>query len=68
MHHAYLGGLLEHVISLCGLANKSRHTIRSWTSICYWTAAMLHDVGKLDETCYERAIGYTSKASSSATS
>jgi 3'-5' exoribonuclease len=23
------------------------------------TAAMLHDVGKLDELCYERAIGYT---------
>ena len=23
------------------------------------TAAILHDVGKLDELCYERAIGYT---------
>ncbi len=23
------------------------------------TAAMLHDVGKLDELCYERSVGYT---------
>jgi len=28
-------------------------------SILLLTAAMLHDVGKLDELCYERAIGYT---------
>jgi len=32
------------------------------------TAAILHDVGKLDELCYERAIGYTVEASFSATS
>ena len=25
------------------------------------TAAMLHDVGKLDELCYERSVGYTTE-------
>lgn len=59
MHHAYLGGLLEHVISLCGLA---RHTADHYPELnrdLLLTAAILHDVGKLDELCYDRAIGYT---------
>ncbi|HKW32446.1 MAG TPA: HD domain-containing protein [Candidatus Acidoferrum sp.] len=59
MHHAYLGGLLEHVVSLCGLAKHIAAHYPELDPDLLLTAAMLHDVGKLDELCYERAIGYT---------
>jgi 3'-5' exoribonuclease len=60
MHHAYLGGLLEHVVGLCGLAKQvAGHYQPELDVDLLLTAAILHDVGKLDELCYERAIGYT---------
>jgi len=59
MHHAYLGGLLEHVISLCGLAKQIAAHYPELDVDLLLTAAILHDVGKLDELCFERAIGYT---------
>ncbi len=59
MHHAYLGGLLEHVIGLCGLAKQIAAHYPELDVDLLVTAAILHDVGKLDELCYERAIGYT---------
>jgi 3'-5' exoribonuclease len=59
MHHAYLGGLLEHVVGLCGLAEHLADHYPELDLDLLLTVAMLHDVGKLDELCYERAIGYT---------
>jgi 3'-5' exoribonuclease len=59
MHHAYLGGLLEHVISLCGMARRVAAHYPELDVDLLLTAAILHDVGKLEELCYERAIGYT---------
>ena len=59
MHHAYLGGLLEHVVSLCGLAKQVAAHYPELDLDLLLTAAILHDVGKLDELCYERAISYT---------
>jgi 3'-5' exoribonuclease len=59
MHHAYIGGLLEHVVSLCGLAKGVAAHYPELDVDLLLTAAILHDVGKLDELCYERAIGYT---------
>jgi 3'-5' exoribonuclease len=59
MHHAYLGGLIEHVISLCGLAKLAAAHYPELDLDLLLTAAILHDVGKLDELCYERAISYT---------
>lgn len=59
MHHAYLGGLLEHVISLCGMARRVATHYPELDLDLLLTAAILHDVGKLEELCYERAIGYT---------
>jgi 3'-5' exoribonuclease len=59
MHHAYLGGLLEHVASLCELAKLLATHYPELDLDLLLTAAILHDVGKLDELCYERAIGYT---------
>ena len=59
MHHAYIGGLLEHVVSLCGLAKQVAAHYPELDVDLLLTAAILHDVGKLEELCYERAIGYT---------
>lgn len=59
MHHAYLGGLLEHVAGLCGLAKLIAAHYPELDVDLLLTAAMLHDVGKLDELCYERALSYT---------
>jgi 3'-5' exoribonuclease len=59
MHHAYLGGLLEHVVGLCGLAKLVTAHYPELDVDLLLTAAMLHDVGKLDELCYERSVGYT---------
>ena len=59
MHHAYLGGLLEHVVSLCALAKLAAAHYPELDLDLLLTAAILHDVGKLDELCYERVISYT---------
>jgi 3'-5' exoribonuclease len=59
MHHAYIGGLLEHVTSLCGLAKQIAAHYPELDIDLLLTAAILHDVGKLEELCFERAIAYT---------
>jgi 3'-5' exoribonuclease len=61
MHHAYLGGLLEHVVGLCALAKLVAAHYRELDVDLLLAAAMLHDVGKLDELCYERSVSYTSE-------
>jgi 3'-5' exoribonuclease len=59
MHHAFIGGLLEHVIGLCGMAKLAAQHYPELDVDLLLTIAILHDVGKLEELCYERAIGYT---------
>lgn len=59
MHHAYIGGLLEHVVGLCGLAKHIAAQYPELNLDLLLTACILHDVGKLDELCYDRSIGYT---------
>jgi len=61
MHHAYIGGLLEHVVGLCGLAKQVVQHYPELNADLLLTVAMLHDVGKLEELCYDRAIGYTTE-------
>src|ERR1035437_2714190 len=59
MHHAYFGGLLEHVISLCGLCLVVLAHYPEANRDLLLTGAVLHDVGKLEELSYERSLGYT---------
>ncbi|HJT88353.1 MAG TPA: HD domain-containing protein [Bryobacteraceae bacterium] len=59
IHHAYLGGLLEHVLSLCRLA---RMTAQHYPVVDYdllLTGVVLHDVGKIYELNYERGFSYS---------
>jgi len=59
MHHAYYGGLLEHVLSLCGLCRLVLTHYPEADGDLLLSGAVLHDVGKLKELSYERALGYT---------
>src|SRR5260370_9943423 len=59
MDQGYIGGLIEHVISICGMARRVAGHYPELDVDLLLTAAILHDIGKLEELCYERAIGYT---------
>jgi 3'-5' exoribonuclease len=61
MHHAYLGGLLEHVVSLMKLCDL---VVRNYPEIdrdLLLTGAFLHDIGKIYELSYERSFSYTTR-------
>lgn len=59
MHHAYLGGLIEHVVGLCGLAKLAAQHYTELNVDLLLTGALLHDVGKLEELLYERSVSYS---------
>lgn len=59
MHHAYLGGLLEHIVSLCALAKHIAQHYPEIDADLLLTGIVLHDIGKTQELSYSRAIGYT---------
>jgi 3'-5' exoribonuclease len=61
MHHAYIGGLLEHVVGLCGLAKQIAAHYPELDVDLLLMAAMLHDVGKLEELCFDRAVIYSTE-------
>ncbi len=59
IHHAYLGGLIEHVLSLCGLATLVASHYRTIDLDLLLTGVVLHDIGKIHELSYERGFSYT---------
>jgi 3'-5' exoribonuclease len=61
MHHAYIGGLLEHVVSLCGLCRLAAQHYPEVNLDLLLTGAILHDIGKIDELGYSRAFSYTTE-------
>jgi len=61
MHHAYLGGLLEHVVSLCELCRAVAGRYPEVDADLLLTGAILHDIGKLEELTYERAFDYSTE-------
>lgn len=60
MHHVYIGGLLEHVLSLCCLINLvSSHYGERINRDLLLAGAIFHDIGKIRELSYKRSFGYT---------
>lgn len=59
IHHACLGGLIEHVLSLCGLCRMIATHYPGVDLDLLLTAAILHDIGKIEELAYERSFSYT---------
>jgi 3'-5' exoribonuclease len=61
LHHAFVGGLLDHVVSLftvCDLAVRNYPQVNRDLLL---TGAFLHDIGKVHELAYQRSIAYTTK-------
>ena len=58
-HHAYLGGLMEHVVNLMELITRIAPLYPSINADLLLMGAFLHDVGKVDELAYERDFTYT---------
>jgi 3'-5' exoribonuclease len=59
IHHAYLGGLLEHVLSLCTLARVAAGHYANIDYDLLLTGVVLHDIGKIYELNYERGFSYS---------
>ena len=61
LHHAFIGGLLDHVVSLfrsCDLVCRNYPQINRDLLL---TGAFLHDIGKIHELTYSRAFSYTTR-------
>lgn len=61
MHHAYIGGLLEHIVSLCRLCRLTAQNYPEVDLDLLLTGAILHDMGKVYELSYERSFDYTTE-------
>ena len=59
IHHAYLGGLLEHTVSVCELLLKVVDHYSELNRDLLITAGVFHDIGKVDEFTYDLAIEYS---------
>jgi 3'-5' exoribonuclease len=61
LHHAYIGGLLDHVVSLfrsCDLMCRNYPQVNRDLLL---TGAFLHDIGKIHELTFKRSFSYTTK-------
>jgi 3'-5' exoribonuclease len=61
MHHAFIGGLLEHIVSLIGLSTAITAHYPELDADLLLAGVVLHDIGKIDELRYSRAIDYTTE-------
>jgi 3'-5' exoribonuclease len=60
-HHAFLGGLLEHILSLVELADGICDHYPSLNRDLVLAGIVLHDLGKIQELGYERGFHYTTR-------
>ncbi len=58
-HHAYLGGLMEHVVNLMEVATRVTPLYPAIDAELLLMGAFLHDLGKIDELSYARGFAYT---------
>jgi 3'-5' exoribonuclease len=59
LHHAWLGGLLEHVVSLVGICELAAQHYPEINRDLLVTGAILHDIGKLEELRWGTSFDYT---------
>jgi 3'-5' exoribonuclease len=59
LHHAFLGGLLEHVVSLLTLAQKVVPHYPILIPDLVLTGVILHDIGKIHELAWSTGFEYT---------
>jgi 3'-5' exoribonuclease len=61
VHHAWIGGLIEHVLSLCNLAKFTATHYPDVDFDLLLTGVLLHDIGKIAELNYARSFGYSTE-------
>lgn len=61
LHHAYIGGLLDHVVSLFRSCDLMCRNYPQINRDLLMTGAFLHDIGKIHELTYNRAFSYTTR-------
>jgi len=61
IHHAFLGGLIEHVLSVCGMARLAAAHYPNIDSDLLMAGVILHDIGKIYELNYERGFSYSTE-------
>jgi len=61
LHHAYRSGLVEHLLSLCRLAEALLQTYPRLDRDLLIAGAVLHDIGKIEELGTSRRLGYTTR-------
>ncbi len=58
-HHAYVGGLLQHVVNLMEVVTRVAPCYPDIQPELLLMGAFLHDMGKVDELSYDRGFAYT---------
>lgn len=58
-HHAYIGGLLEHVVTMLEGADRLAPLYPEINRDLLLIGVFLHDVGKVRELTYDRTFGYS---------
>jgi len=61
LHHAYIGGLLDHVVSLFRSCDLMCQNYPQVNRDLLLTGAFLHDIGKIQELTYNRAFSYSTR-------
>ena len=61
LHHAYIGGLLDHVVSLFRSVELIGQNYPQINRDLLLTGVFLHDIGKIHELTYNRSFSYTTK-------
>jgi 3'-5' exoribonuclease len=59
IHHAYLGGLLEHVLSISNVMVRIADHYKNLDLDLLLFGALFHDLGKIWELSFDRQFGYT---------
>jgi 3'-5' exoribonuclease len=61
IHHAWIGGLLEHVLSICHIMDFMGKHYKFLNRDLLLFGAIFHDIGKLWELSYDAGISYTDR-------
>ena len=59
LHHAWIGGLLEHILSLMGMCELAAQHYPEVNRDLLLTGVVLHDIGKLRELSWGTSFDYT---------
>ena len=61
LHHAFIGGLLEHVVSLFNSCDLMCRNYPQINRDLLLTGAFFHDIGKIHELTYNRSFSYSTR-------